>query len=107
MKDFKALIDNKPFFDQPVKKREAYEKLVEMSRNNDYTTGNLLNYLYHQKYYKLIGINLPRQRNASILQQINFVGKLEEDDGATIILIAEKQQKTTLNSSLDSLIVTK
>ena len=107
MKDFKALIDNKPFFDQPVKKREAYEKLVEMSRNNDYTTGNLLNYLYHQKYYKLIGINLPRQRNASILQHINFVGKLEEDDGATIILIAEKQQKTTLNSSLDSLIVTK
>ena len=107
MKDFKALIDNKPFFDQPVKKREAYEKLVEMSKNNDYTTGNLLNYLYHQKYYKLIGIDLPRQRNASILQQINFVGKLEEDDGATIILVAEKQQKTTLNSSLDSLIVTK
>ena len=107
MKDFKALIDNKPFFDQPVKKREAYEKLVEMSKNNDYTTGNLLNYLYHQKYYKLIGIDLPRQRNASILQQINFVGKLEEDDGATLILIAEKQQKTTLNSSLDSLIVTK
>ena len=107
MKDFKALIDNKPYFDQPVKKREAYEKLVEMSKNNDYTTGNLLNYLYHQKYYKLIGIDLPRQRNASILQQINFVGKLEEDDGATIILIAEKQQKTTLNSSLDSLIVTK
>ena len=84
-----------------------YEKLVEMSKNNDYTTGNLLNYLYHQKYYKLIGIDLPRQRNASILQQINFVGKLEEDDGATLILIAEKQQKTTLNSSLDSLIVTK
>ena len=107
MKDFKALIDNKPFFDQPVKKQEAYEKLVEMSKNNDYTTGNLLNYLYHQKYYKLIGIDLPRQRNASILQQINFVGKLEEDDGATLILIAEKQQKTTLNSSLDSLIVTK
>ena len=90
MKDFKALIDNKPFFDQPVKKQEAYEKLVEMSKNNDYTTGNLLNYLYHQKYYKLIGIDLPRQRNASILQQINFVGKLEEDDGATLILIAER-----------------
>ena len=106
MKDFKALIDNKPYFDQPVKKREAYEKLVEMSKNNDYTTGNLLNYLYNQKYYKLIGIDLPRQRNASILQQIHFVGKLEEDDGATIILIAEKQQKTTLSSSLDSLIVT-
>ena len=36
IKDFNALIDNKPFFDQHVKKQEAYEKLVEMSRNNDY-----------------------------------------------------------------------
>ena len=42
IKDFNALIDNKPFFDQHVKKQEACEKLVEMSRNNDYTTGNLL-----------------------------------------------------------------
>ena len=50
IKDFKALIDNKPFFDRPVKnKQEAYEKLVEMSRNNDCTTGNLLDYLHHQK----------------------------------------------------------
>ena len=31
-----------------------------MSRNNDYTTGNLD---YHQKYYKLIGIDLSRQTN--------------------------------------------
>ena len=38
-KDFNALIDNKPFFDQPVKtKQEAYGKLIEMSKNDDYTT---------------------------------------------------------------------
>ena len=50
-----ALIDNKLFCDQRVKnKQEAYEKLVEMLRNNDYTTGNLLDYSYHQNYYKLI-----------------------------------------------------
>ena len=37
MNDFNAFIDNKPFFDQLVKNRqEAYEKLVEMSRNDDY-----------------------------------------------------------------------
>ena len=48
-KDFKKLIDNEPFFDQPVKnKQEAYEELIEMSRNDDYTTGNLLDYLYRQ-----------------------------------------------------------
>ena len=34
VKEFNALIDNKPFFDQAVKnKQEAYEKLVEMFKN--------------------------------------------------------------------------
>ena len=107
IKDFNALIDDKPFIDQPVKKQQqVYEKLLEMSRNDDYTTGNLLHYLYHQKYCKLIGIDLSRQKNMNIPQQINFKGKLEEDDGATMIFIAEKQQKTILNFSLDSSVVT-
>ena len=54
----------------------------------------------------IIGIDLSRQANTRILQQIDFVGKLEEDDGATMFFIAEKQQKTILNFSVDSLIVT-
>ena len=58
-----------------------------------------MDYLYNQKYYKLIGIDLSRQKNTNIAQQINFVEKLEEDDGATMLLIAEKQQKTILNYS--------
>ena len=50
IKDFNALIDNKPFFDEIVKnKQEACEKLVEISKNENYTTGNLLDYAYHQK----------------------------------------------------------
>ena len=61
--------------------------------------------MYHQKYYKLIGIDLSRQTNTNIPQQINFVGKLEDDD-AKVFFITEKQQKTVLNFSLDSLIVT-
>ena len=41
-KDFDVLIDNKLYFDQPVKnKQEAYRRVVEMSRNDDYTTGNV------------------------------------------------------------------
>ena len=48
MKDFNVLIDNKPFFDQPVKKKqEVYQKLIEMSRNDYYTTGNLLDFSYN------------------------------------------------------------
>ena len=107
IKDFNSLIDNEPFFDQPVKhEQEPFEKRIEMSRNDDCTTGNLLDYLYHEKYYKLIGIDLSRQTNSSIPQQINFVVKLEEDDDATMFFIAEKQQKAILNFSLDSLVVT-
>ena len=44
---FNALIDNKQIFDQPVKNiQEAYEKLIKMSRNDDYATGKLLDYLH-------------------------------------------------------------
>ena len=54
-KDFNALIDNKPFFDLPAKnKQEVYEKRMEVSRNDDYTTGNLLDYLYHQNIINLL-----------------------------------------------------
>ena len=77
-----------------------------MSRNNDYTTRNLLDYLYHQSYYKLIGVDLSRQANISIPQQINFTVKLEEDDDAAMFFSSEKQQKTILNFYLDALIVT-
>ena len=63
-----------------------------MSRNDDYITGNLLDHLYHQKYYKLIRIDLSRQKNTSIPAQIKFTGNLEEDDGA-VRWFTEQQQK--------------
>ena len=57
--DFNVLIDGKSFFDVPVRnKEEAHEKIIEMSRNNDYTTGNLIDYEYFSKHYKLIAIDL-------------------------------------------------
>ena len=68
-------------------KQEAYEKPIEMKRNNDYTTGNY-SCLYYQNYYTLI-----YQDNQSIPQQINFRGKLVEDEVAKMFFIAEKKQK--------------
>ena len=107
VKNVNALIDNKSFFDQPIKnKEEAHEKLIEKSQNDDYTTENLLDYFYYQKYYELIDIDLSRQINTSIHQKIDIVGKLEEDDGATMFVINEKQQNTIVTFSSDSLIVT-
>ena len=64
-----------------------------MSRNGECTTGNLLDFSYHQNYYKLIGMDSSRQTKTNIPQQINFRGKLEEADGATMFFITEKQQK--------------
>ena len=63
IKNFNALID------QPVKnKQDTYEKLFKMLRNDDYTTGNLSDYLYHQNYYKLITLDLSRQTHTTIHQ---------------------------------------
>ena len=45
IKDFNVLIKGKSFFDAPIKnKEETYEKIIKMSKNNDYRTGNLLDY---------------------------------------------------------------
>ena len=45
--DFNILIDGNSFFDLLVKNiEEAYEKIMEISNNNDYTTGNLLGFGY-------------------------------------------------------------
>ena len=50
MKYFYILIDGKSFFDLSVKnEQEAYQKIIEMSNNNDYTTGNLLDFGYLKK----------------------------------------------------------
>ena len=64
-----------------------------MWKNDDYTTGNLLDFSYHQIYYKLIGRSLSRETNKNVSQQINFSEKLEENYGITMFFIAEKQQK--------------
>ena len=55
IKDFNVLTDGKSFFDLPVKsEEEAYKKSMDMSKNNDYTTDNLLDFVYFKKDYRLI-----------------------------------------------------
>ena len=61
IKDFNVLIDEKSFFDLPVKnEEEAYEKTMDMSNNNDYTTGNLLDFVYFKENCKIIAIDLSK-----------------------------------------------
>ena len=96
IKDFNVLVDGKSFFDVPVKtKEEAYERIIEISKNNDYTTGNLLDYEHFSKHYKLIAIDLSKQiesENSDLKQKIILF----------IFFIIEKSEETTFEFSQNS-----
>ena len=76
--------------------KEAYEKIIDMSNNNDYTTGNLLDFAYFKENYKLIAIDLSKQTKLKDPQQIRFIGKLLATRGATTFFIIENSEETTL-----------
>ena len=82
---------------------EHWFKIPAFFLEGGYTTENLSNLSYHQNKYKLITIDLLRKRNWSIPQQINFIGKLQEEDGESMLFVAETQQKFIINFSIDSL----
>ena len=74
-----------------------------MSYNNDYTTGNLLDFAYFKEHEKLILIDLSKQTRLKDPQQINVIGKLEnQDHGATMFFVTEKSEETTFKSSQNS-----
>ena len=76
VKDFNVIIDKLEFFDLPIKtEEEAYAKIIDLSRNNEYTTGNLLDYDYFKKYYELIAIDLSKQqvKRNTILKKENTI----------------------------------
>ena len=63
VKDYNVIIDKLAFFDLPIKtEEEAYEKIIDIGRNNEDTTANLLDYNYFKKHYKLIAIDLSQQQ---------------------------------------------
>ena len=102
IKDFNVLIDGKSFFDLPVKnEEEAYEKIIEMSNNTDYTTGDLLDFAYFKENYKLIEIDLSKQTKLKDPQQISFIGKLKnQDHEATMFFIIEKSEEIIFHKIL-------
>ena len=95
IKDFNVLIDRKSFFDLPLKnEEEAYEKTMGMSNNNnnDYATGNLLDFAYFKKNYRLTTTDLSKQTKLKDPQQISFIGKLKKDHGVTMLFIIGKSE---------------
>ena len=108
VKDYNAIIDKLAFFDLPIKTEgKAYEKIMDISRNNEYAIGNLLDYDYFKKYYKLIAKDLSKQQvlqeNEYLIEQINFIGRLEK--AANVFIIIEKKENTILEFSQNFAIV--
>ena len=101
IKDFNVLIDGKRFFDLPVKnEEEPYEKIIDMYNNNDYTTGNLLDFSYYKENCRPIATDLSKQTKLKDPQQINFIGKIEgEYNGVTIFFFTEKSEETSFEFS--------
>ena len=102
VKDYNVIIDKLAFFDLPVKtEEETYEKIIDIGRNNEYRTSNLLDYNYFKNHYELIAIDLSKQQvlqeNEDLIQQINFIGRLEQ--AANVFITIEKKEHTILEFS--------
>ena len=103
IKDFNVLIDGKSFFDIPINNNEeTYKQIIEMGRNNEYTTGNLLDFEYFSKHCKLIAIDLSQQielENPDLKQLIKFIETPTRNEEATMFSITEKHEETTFEFS--------
>ena len=107
----------KNFHDQPtdsyIKRYEEIGKLTA-GQGKDYTTGCLLDYEYIKSHYRLIAVDLSRQKkldaDPKAIQQIEFVGqlkKIDAEDNATdagysdqsmvVLIILENITETRLN----------
>ena len=97
IKDFNVLTDGENFFELPVKNEaEAYENIMSMSRNNDYTTGNFLDFVCFKENYRLVAIDLSKQTKSKDPQQINFIGKHEgQNNESKMFFITEISEETT------------
>ena len=79
-KDFNVLINGK-----------IYQKIIEMSNNDDYTS-NLLDFAYFKENYELIAIDLSKQTKLKDPQQIKIKIKIMEQQCSLLL----KNQKKLL-----------
>ena len=75
------IINGKTFYDQPIGSDiKRYEEMRKLTTGpaGDYTTGYLLDYEYIKNHYRLIAVDLSRQKELDAdpkgIQQIEFVG---------------------------------
>ena len=105
IENYNVLIDRRNFYDQPINNLiKQYDEVRKVSKGhgNDYTTGCLLDYAYFKDNYRLIAIDLSKQKaldaDPRAVQQIVFQGVAGGADNTKIRLytILEKSKETVL-----------
>ena len=95
------MIDGKNVLDQPINNMiKTYENIRKTTtgRGDDYTTGCLLDYTYFEKYYKMIAVDLSKQKvldaDPKAIQQINFTANLDRAGNTKTYFILEEAKET-------------
>ena len=95
---YNVIIDGRNFYDNPVESDiEKYRELkkVMIGKEEDYTTGSLLDYNYFKKHYKLVAVDLSKQKELDAdpraVQQIEF--KYMLGTNSTICIVYSKNLK--------------
>ena len=108
IKNYNVMIDGKNFYDQPINEDVTkYNEVrkVAIGKGDDYTTGCLLDFAYFKEHYKLITIDLSRQRvldeDPKAIQQINFKCQIDAVDNNQrhLLFVTERSKKTVLEFS--------
>ena len=94
IKDYNVIINGELFYEIPIEnKEETYKAITELIRSGILRTGNEFDFEYFCEHYKLIATDLRKQNSDLKHQQINFIGKQEQN--ATIFFIIEEKETTT------------
>ena len=104
IKNYNVLIDRRNVYDQPINdiiKQYDEVRKVSMGYGDDYTTGCLLDYAYFKDNYRLIAVDLSKQKDLDVdlrtIEQIVFqvVGGAN-DTKIRLHTILEKSRETIL-----------
>ena len=97
-------IDGRNFYDQPINDSiKQYDEVRKISirKDDDYTTGCLLDFAYFEKNYKIIAADLSKQKalhaDSRAIQQIIFTGHTNAQIRVSYIL--EESKETILEFS--------
>ena len=101
LEKYNVIIDGRNFYENPIENDiEKYRDLkrIMIGKGEDYTTGSLLGYDYFKKNYKLVVVDLSKQKELDAdpraIQQIEFKHMLGTD--STIFWVLEKSKETIL-----------